>query len=101
VEKTGAFAAAPVVVNGVVYIQDLDCNVYALSLATGALKWEYQVNTPEQTGPGPNGVAVANGTVYGDTPSTVFALNAATGKTDWVNSGLLVSTQGRSRSSPR
>ena len=94
VGKTGAFAAAPVVVNGVVYIQDLDCNVYALSLATGALKWEYQVNTPEKTGPGPNGVAVANGTVYGDTPSTVFALNAATGKTDWVNSSLLDSTQG-------
>src|SRR5215472_7277671 len=94
VSSVGAFAAAPVVVNGVVYIQDLDCNVYALSLATGALKWEYQVNTPEKTGPGPNGVAVANGTVYGDTPSAVFALNAATGKTDWVNSSLLTSGQG-------
>ena len=94
VGSTGAFAAAPVVVNGVVYIQDLDCNVYAVSLATGALKWEYPVNTPEKTGPGPNGVAVANGTVYGDTPTTVFALNAATGKTDWVNSSLVNSQQG-------
>ncbi len=46
VGHVGAFAAAPVVVNGVVYIQDLDCNVYALDLATGKLKWEYQVNTP-------------------------------------------------------
>ena len=81
-------------VNGVVYIQDLDCNVYAVSLATGALKWEYQVNTPEKTGPGPNGVAVADGTVYGDTPTTVFALNAATGKTDWVDSSLVNSQQG-------
>jgi outer membrane protein assembly factor BamB len=94
VGSVGALVAAPVVVNGVVYIQDLDCNVYALSLATGALKWEYQVNTPEKTGPGPNGVAVANGTVYGDTPSTVFALNAATGKTDWVDGSLLTSGQG-------
>jgi alcohol dehydrogenase (cytochrome c) len=36
---TGSFAAAPVVVDGVVYIQDLDCNVYALSLATGKMLW--------------------------------------------------------------
>jgi outer membrane protein assembly factor BamB len=43
--------------DGVVYVQDLDCNVYALSLVTGALKWEYQVNEPEKSGPGPNGVA--------------------------------------------
>jgi alcohol dehydrogenase (cytochrome c) len=91
---TGSFVAAPVVVNGVVYIQDLDCNVYAVSLATGALKWEYTVNQAEKTGPGPNGVAVANGVVYGDTPSTVFALNAATGKTVWVDSSLLSSGDG-------
>ena len=94
VGSTGAFAAAPVVANGMVYIQDLDCNVYAVSLATGKLKWEYPANTPEKTGPGPNGVAVANGTVYGDTPSTVFALNAATGKTDWVDSSLVNSKEG-------
>ncbi len=94
VSDTGSFAAAPVVVNGVVYIQDLDCNVYAVSLATGALKWEYTVNQAEKTGPGPNGVAVANGVVYGDTPSTVFALNAASGKTIWTDSSLLSSGQG-------
>jgi outer membrane protein assembly factor BamB len=94
VSYTGALAMGPVVVNGVVYVQDLDCNVYALDLATGKLKWEYQVNIPEQTGPGPNGVAVANGVVYGDTPSTVFALNAATGKTIWVDSSLLSSDEG-------
>ena len=89
VGKTGSFAAAPVVVNGVVYVQDLDCNVYALSLATGKQEWEYQVNQAEVTGPGPNGVAVAGGVVYGDTPSTVFALNASTGKTIWVDGSLL------------
>jgi alcohol dehydrogenase (cytochrome c) len=94
VSPTGSFAAAPVVVDGLIYIQDLDCNVYAVSLATGALKWEYTVNQAEKTGPGPNGVAVANGVVYGDTPSTVFALNAATGKTVWVDSSLLSSGDG-------
>jgi PQQ-like domain len=77
---TGSFAAAPVVVDSVVYIQDLDCNVYALPLATGKLLWEHQVNMPEVSGPGPNGVAVGGGRVYGTTPHTVFALRAATGK---------------------
>ena len=62
---TGSFAAAPVVVDGVVYIQDLDCNVYALSLATGKLLWEHQVNTPEVSGPGPNGVALGEGRCTG------------------------------------
>ena len=76
------------------YLQDEDANVYALALATGKLKWEYQVNVPEKSGPGPDGVAVADGTVYGDTSTSVFALNAATGKTIWVDSSLLNSGQG-------
>jgi outer membrane protein assembly factor BamB len=90
----GALAANPIVVNGVVYIQDLDANVYALALATGRLRWEYQLNTPMKTGPGPDGVAVAGGTVYGISPTTVFALNARTGKKIWVNSHLLSKGQG-------
>jgi outer membrane protein assembly factor BamB len=52
------------------------------------------VNVPETSGPGPDGVAVADGAVYGDTPTTAFALNAATGKTIWVDSDLLNSGQG-------
>jgi outer membrane protein assembly factor BamB len=59
--------------------------VYALDLATGKLRWEYQVNTQELGGPGPDGVAVADGRVYGDGPHTAFALSAATGKPLWVN----------------
>src|SRR5580700_9126042 len=90
----GALAANPIVVNGVVYIQDLDSNVYALALATGKLKWEYQLNTPMKTGPGPDGVAVAGGMVYGVSPTSVFALNARTGKKIWVNSHLLGKGQG-------
>ena len=91
---TGSLTAPPVVQDGVVYLQDQDANVYALALATGKLKWEYQVNVPEKSGPGPDGVAVAGGAVYGDTSTTVFALNAATGKTIWVDSSLLNSGQG-------
>ena len=94
VSGAGSFAAAPVVANGVVYMQDLYANVYAISLATGKLDWEYPVNIAEKTGPGPDGVAVANGVVYGDTSSAAFALNAATGKVIWNESGLLTSGQG-------
>ena len=94
VGSDGALAANPIVVNGVVYIQDLDANVYALALATGKLKWEYQLNTPMKTGPGPDGVAVVGGTVYGISPTSVFALNARTGKKIWVNSHLLSKGQG-------
>ena len=61
VRPYGSLTANPIVQNGVVYLQDLDSNVYALALATGKLDWEYQCNQPEKSGPGPNGVAVAGG----------------------------------------
>ena len=94
VTYAGSFAANPVVVNGVVYMQDLYANVYAISLGTGQLKWEYQANLAEKSGPGPDGVAVANGVVYGDTSTAVFALNAATGAVIWDDKSLLNSGQG-------
>jgi alcohol dehydrogenase (cytochrome c) len=89
----GSLAAPPIVDNGVVYLQDLGDNVYALALATGKLRWEYQVSAKIVEG-GPNGVALAGGVVYGDTTSTVFALSAATGKPIWVDQDLLSDGQG-------
>jgi alcohol dehydrogenase (cytochrome c) len=94
VQGYGFLAANPIVSHGVVYIQDLNSNVYALALASGTLKWEYQVNAPETSGPGPNGVAVVDGSIYGTTPTSVFALSAATGRTIWVDSHLLSRGQG-------
>ena len=94
VHGAGALAANPVVTGGTVYLQDLDANVYAIALATGKLRWEHQVNVPEATGPGPDGVAVSAGVVYGDTPTSVFALNASTGAVIWSDNGLLASGQG-------
>jgi alcohol dehydrogenase (cytochrome c) len=94
VSSAGALAANPIVVNSVVYIQDLDANVYALALATGRLKWEYRLDTPMKSGPGPDGVAVVGGVVYGISPTTVFALNARTGKRIWADSHLLNKGQG-------
>jgi outer membrane protein assembly factor BamB len=101
VEGAGSLAANPVVADGVVYMQDLECNVYAISLATGKLNWEYQVNTPVKTGPGPDGVAVADGLVYGETPTKAFALNAATGEPAWTDSSLLSSGQGTFEMQPQ
>jgi alcohol dehydrogenase (cytochrome c) len=94
VHGAGSLAANPVVVNGTVYLQDLDANVYAIALATGKLRWEHQVNVPEATGPGPDGVAVSNGVVYGDTPTSAFALNGSTGAVLWSDNTLLSSGQG-------
>jgi outer membrane protein assembly factor BamB len=94
VDRSGAMAMNPIVSDGVVYIQDLDANVYAVALATGKLEWEYKINTPVKSGPGPNGVAVAGGVVYGDSAYSVFALGAHTGRTLWVDNHLLGAGQG-------
>jgi glucose dehydrogenase len=66
---SGSLAANPIVRGGVVYLQYLDSNVYAVALTSGTLEWEYECNAPERTGPEPNGVAVADGRVYGETPT--------------------------------
>ena len=94
VRPYGSLTANPIVQNGVVYLQDLDSNVYALALATGKLQWEYRCDQPERSGPGPNGVAVADGKVYGLTPTAAFALSATTGRSIWVNDDLLRTGQG-------
>jgi len=90
----GSLTSVPIVVNGVVYIQDQESNVYALDLSTGKPRWEYRLNQPLKSGPGPNGVAVANGIVFGAAPTTVFALNGATGRPVWVDRHLLHHGQG-------
>jgi outer membrane protein assembly factor BamB len=79
--ESGAFTATPVVANGVVYLQDMNSNVVALHLRTGALRWLHRFRAPN---PGPNGLAVADGHVFGATDTTAFALSAATGRLLWL-----------------
>jgi alcohol dehydrogenase (cytochrome c) len=76
----GAYAATPVIVNGMVYVQDLESNVYAISLATGKVLWEHGYNSPNG---GPDGVNVAGGVVYAATARSAVALDAATGVQVW------------------
>jgi outer membrane protein assembly factor BamB len=76
----GAYSASPVVSGGVVYMQDLESNVQAVDLESGELLWETKMESPDQ---GPNGVAVAEGMVFGATATEAFALDAETGEEVW------------------
>ncbi len=76
----GAYATTPVIVNGVVYAQDLDSNVFAISLATGKVLWTHDYDSPNG---GPDGVNVAGGVVYAATAKAAVALDAATGAQLW------------------
>jgi outer membrane protein assembly factor BamB len=76
----GAFSSTPIVINGVVYLQDLNSNVYALDRSTGKLIWEHKFNSPNV---GPDGVAYGYGRVYGGTKTSAFALDPSTGKLIW------------------
>ena len=76
----GAYAATPVIVNGVVYVQDLDSDVFAISLATGKVLWTHDYNSPNG---GPDGVNVVGGVVYAATAKAAVALDAATGAQLW------------------
>jgi glucose dehydrogenase len=79
----GAYASTPVVVHGVVYVQDLESNVTAIRLATGQVLWRHDYNSPNG---GPDGVTVADGVVYGATNHAAFALSATTGRQLWSRS---------------
>jgi outer membrane protein assembly factor BamB len=76
----GVFASTPIVIDGTVYLQDLNSNVYALDRSTGKVKWRHAFNKPSI---GPNGVAFGNGSVYGATDTEAFALDPQTGKLLW------------------
>jgi len=78
--SAGAYATTPVIVNGVVYVQDLQSNVMAISLATGKVLWRHDYNSPNG---GPDGVTVAGGVVYAATDQAAVALDAATGAQLW------------------
>jgi outer membrane protein assembly factor BamB len=77
---TDGYATTPVVVDGVVYTQDLESNVLAIRLATGTVLWRHDYSSPNG---GPDGVNVVNGVVYAATNHAAVALSAATGRQLW------------------
>jgi outer membrane protein assembly factor BamB len=76
----GAYSSSPILADGVIYSQDLDSNVQAISLKTGKILWSKSFQSPDQ---GPNGLLVAGGLVYGATQTAAFALNEKTGAQVW------------------
>ena len=57
----GTFASTPVVVGETVYVQDLSSSVTAIDLRTGARRWQYLTQAPND---GPNGLAVSGGRIF-------------------------------------
>lgn len=76
----GAHSSAPVIVNGVIYSQDLESNVQAISLESGEVQWTKRYEDPDE---GPNGIVVSDGLVFGATASRAFALDQKTGQEVW------------------
>jgi outer membrane protein assembly factor BamB len=86
----GYYANTPVFgEDGTIYLQDLAYNVFAVNGQTGKVLWTHRSGRSGGSlsslpiGEGPNGVALVNGTVYGEMPAYAFALSAATGKQLW------------------
>jgi alcohol dehydrogenase (cytochrome c) len=85
---TYAFEAAPIVVDGVMFLSGWDGYVWALDAATGRTLWRYRhaipLDVPLCCGNVNRGVAVANGRVYAATANGhVIALDATSGRLAW------------------
>ena len=76
----GNFASTPVDDGDTIYVQDLQSDVYALDRESGKARWAHRYRAAND---GPNGLAVADGRVYGATDSDAFALSAQTGAELW------------------
>lgn len=74
------YIGSPVATEGVVYLQDPQSNVEAIDLDSGELLWETEYRDPAN---GPVGVTVAEGRIFGATPTKAFALDAGTGEEIW------------------
>lgn len=62
------------------YVQTLNSNVYALDLETGAVVWRRLFR--RESG-GPNGLAAADGRLFGNTDTETFALDRSSGRVLW------------------
>ena len=79
----GVFTSNPIVLGGVVYLENSDSDVFALRLSTGKPLWEHDYRSLTPSG-GPNGVAYGYGLLYGVTEDSLFALDPQSGKQVWI-----------------
>ncbi len=74
------FLSSPVVADGTLFVGSGDQHVYALDLATGALRWKVKTGDVVHASP-----AVAGGLVYiGSFDRRLYALEAGTGTVRWT-----------------
>ncbi len=90
---TYSFEAAPIVVDGVMFVSGWDGYVWALDAATGEELWRYQhavpLDVPLCCGNVNRGVAVARGRVFfSSNDGIMYALDARTGKPLWKKAWL-------------
>lgn len=77
----GGGASNPLIINGVVYFQDLQSNVFAIDLDSGEVLWEHML---EESVIGPNGPAAGWGKIFAQGGlQHVFALDMETGERIW------------------
>ena len=80
----GAAATTPVIVDGTVYLNDLETNVYAIDLESGEEKWTVEIGVGVF---GPSGLAFGDGRIYADRDgSSLAAYDAGTGEELWSTS---------------
>lgn len=77
---SGLLASTPLVLDGTVFVQTLNSNVYALDARTGRVRWQRAF---DRVSGGPNGLAAAHGRLFGSTDTTAFALERTTGEVVW------------------
>ncbi|HEX2122185.1 MAG TPA: PQQ-binding-like beta-propeller repeat protein, partial [Thermoanaerobaculia bacterium] len=85
---TYSFEAAPIVVDGVMFVSGWDGYVWAIDAVTGEMLWQYKhsipLDTPLCCGNVNRGVAVAKGRVYVSTQNGhLLALDATNGRRVW------------------
>jgi outer membrane protein assembly factor BamB len=77
----GGGASNPLIINGVVYFQDLQSNVFAIDLESGEVLWEHMI---EESVIGPNGPAAGWGKIFAQGGlQHIFALDMETGERVW------------------
>ena len=83
----GGLEAAPLVVDGVLYLVGMQNNVYAMDAATGRRLWNYIYHWPDHEilgNKGSRGLAFGEGLVYMATQDDhIVALDAKTGREVW------------------
>ena len=88
----GNAASTPLVLGDTVYVQDLQSNVRAIDLETGAVRWEHLYDRFQI---GPNGPAVGYGKVFVAAGSQeIAALDAETGAEVWSTRITATETEG-------